>query len=244
MDIFSIIGFLAFGTLLLGAFLDGAHLAILIQPPAFLIVIPSTLLGVLGSVPAGKIGYIIKALKMVFSGSVANPEKTKEELLEIATKARKEGILSLESSIDEIKDPLIKRGVELMVLGMDEESIVSILEAELTKEEEELKIGVEYWKACAETSPTMGLTGAVFGLMHALTELNDPNKLAEGISTAFVATVYGIASSYLIFGSWARKSKMKLEMIVMVGYMTIEGVRLIAKGENPRLIEEKLNAYA
>jgi len=244
MDIFSIIGFLAFGSLLLGGFLDGAHLAILIQPPAFLIVIPSTLLGVLGSIPAGKVGYIIKALKMVFSGSVANPEKTKEELLEIATKARKEGILSLESSIDEIKDPLIKRGVELMVLGMDEESIVSILEAELTKEEEELKIGVEYWKACAETSPTMGLTGAVFGLMHALTELNDPNKLAEGISTAFVATVYGIASSYLIFGSWARKSKMKLEMIVMVGYMTIEGVRLIAKGENPRLIEEKLNAYA
>jgi len=244
MDIFSIIGFLAFGTLLLGAVLDGAHIGILVQPPAFLIVIPSTLLGVLGSIPAGKLGYIIKALKMVFSGSVANPEKTKEELLEIATKARKEGILSLESSIDEIKDPLIKRGVELMVLGMDEESIVSILEAELTKEEEELKIGVEYWKACAETSPTMGLTGAVFGLMHALTQLNDPNKLAEGISTAFVATVYGISSSYLIFGSWARKSKMKLEMIVMVGYMTIEGVRLIAKGENPRLIEEKLNAYA
>jgi chemotaxis protein MotA len=244
MDIFSIIGFLAFGTLLLGAVLDGAHIGILVQPPAFLIVIPSTLLGVLGSIPAGKLGYIIKALKMVFSGSVANPEKTKEELLEIATKARKEGILSLESSIDEIKDPLIKRGVELMVLGMDEESIVSILEAELTKEEEELKIGVEYWKACAETSPTMGLTGAVFGLMHALTQLNDPEKLAEGISTAFVATVYGIASSYLIFGSWARKSKMKLEMIVMVGYMTIEGVRLIAKGENPRLIEEKLNAYA
>jgi len=149
-----------------------------IQPPAFLIVIPSTLLGVLGSVLAGKIGYIIKALKMVFSGSVVNPEKTKEEILEIANKARKEGILSLESSIDEIKDPLIKRGVELMVLGMDEESIVSILEAELTKEEEELKIGVEYWKTCSETSPTMGLTGAVFGLMHALTQLNDPNKFS------------------------------------------------------------------
>jgi chemotaxis protein MotA len=244
MDIFSIIGFLAFGSLLLGAFLDGAHLTILIQPPAFLIVVPSTLLGVLGSVPAGKIGYIIKALKMVFSGNIVNPEKTKEEILEIANKARKEGILSLESSIDEIKDPLIKRGVELMVLGMDEESIVSILEAELTKEEEELKIGVEYWKTCSETSPTMGLTGAVFGLMHALTQLNDPNKLAEGISTAFVATVYGITSSYLIFGPWGRKSKAKLDMIVMAGYMTIEGIRLIAKGENPRLIEEKLNAYA
>ncbi len=243
MDIFSIIGFLAFGTLLLGAFIDGAHLAILIQPPAFLIVVPSTLLGVLGSVPAGKVGYIIKALKMVFSSSVVNPEKTKEEIMEIANKARKEGILSLESSIDEIKDPLIKRGVELMVLGMDEETIVSILEAELAKEEEELKIGVEYWKTCSETSPTMGLTGAVFGLMHALTQLNDPNKLAEGISTAFVATVYGITSSYLVFGPWSRKSKTKLDMIVMAGYMTIEGVRLIAKGENPRLIEEKLNAY-
>ncbi len=244
MDILSIVGFLAFGSLLLGAFLDGAHLAILIQPPAFLIVIPSTLLGVLGSMPAGKHPYIIKALKMVFSGSVVNPEKTKEELLEIATKARKEGILSLESTIDEIKDPLIKRGVNLLVLGMEEESIVSILEAELTKEEEELKIGVEYWKACAETSPTMGLTGAVFGLMHALTELNDPQKLADGISTAFVATVYGITTSYLIFGSWGRKSKLKLEMLVATGNMIIEGVRLIAKGENPRLIEERLSAYA
>lgn len=244
MDIFSIIGFLAFVTLLTGAILDGAHIGILIQPPAFLIVVPSTLLGVLGSVPAGKIGYVIKALKMVFSASVVSPEKVKEELVEIANKARKEGILSLESSIDEIKDQFIKRGVELLVLGMDEESIVAILEAELSKEEEELKIGVEYWKTCSETSPTMGLTGAVFGLMHALTQLDNPQKLAEGISTAFVATIYGITSSYLIFGPWGRKSKTKMESMMMSGYMIIEGIRLIAKGENPRLIEERLNAYA
>lgn len=244
MDIFSIIGFLAFVTLLTGAILDGAYIGILIQPPAFLIVVPSTLLGVLGSVPAGKIGYVIKALKMVFSASVVSPEKVKEELVEIANKARKEGILSLESSIDEIKDQFIKRGVQLLVLGMDEESIVTILEAELSKEEEELKIGVEYWKTCSETSPTMGLTGAVFGLMHALTQLDNPQKLADGISTAFVATIYGITSSYLIFGPWGRKSKTKMESMMMSGYMIIEGIRLIAKGENPRLIEERLNAYA
>lgn len=244
MDIFSFIGvFGAITTLLIGAYLKGANILALIQPPSFIIVIPTTLIAVLGIMPPGTIGAVIRGLKMAFMGEGVDMMKTKEEILELSNKARKEGILALESSIDEIKDPLIKRGVELMVLGLDEDSLISILEAELMKEEEDIKLSSEYWKTCAETSPTMGLVGAVFGLMHALAELDDPNQLAAGISAAFVATVYGISSSYIMFGPWSRKIKIKGEEIVLKGEMIIQGIKLIAKGENPRMIEERLNAY-
>jgi len=117
------------------------------------------------------------------------------------------------------------------------------LETDISKKEEEFEIAVEYWKNSAESAPTFGLVGAVFGLMKALKSLDNAEELAYGISSAFVATVYGITFSYLIFGPISKKIKIKSKEEIMKMQMIVDACKMMIKGENPKVIEEKLNSY-
>ncbi len=244
MDILTLAGIVGgLVALLIGAVLKGANILFLIQPAAFVIVVPTTLFASLVTVPLSKFSLIIQGLKIAFSGSSNELLETKNQLVELANLVRKEGMLSLESKAEEITDPFLKRAIDLMVLGVEENVLVESLEAEIAKKEEDFEIAVEYWKNSAESAPTFGLVGAVFGLMKALKSLDNAQELAHGISAAFVATVYGITFSYLMFGPISKKVKIKSKEELARMYMIVDACRMMLKGENPRLIEERLNSF-
>lgn len=245
MDILTIVGIVGgLIALLIGAVLKGASVLFLLQPAAFVIVVPTTLFASLVTVPLSKFSLIIEGLKMAFKGGGNDLVEMKNQLVELANIVRKEGMLALESKVEEINDPFLRRAIDLMVLGVDEHVLVESLEAEIAKKEEDFEIAVEYWKNSAESAPTFGLVGAVFGLMKALKSLDSAQELAYGISSAFVATVYGITFSYLIFGPIAKKIKIKSREEIAKMYMILDACRMMVRGENPRLIEERLNSYA
>lgn len=244
MDLLTIVGIVGgLVALLIGAILKGASILFLIQPAAFIIVVPTTLFASLITMPIAKFSLIIEGLKMAFKGGGDEFLETKAQLVELANLVRKEGVLALEARAEEIEDPFLRRAIDLMVLGVDENVFVESLEAEVAKKEEDFEIAVEYWKNSAESAPTFGLVGAVFGLMKALKSLDNAQELAHGISSAFVATVYGIAFSYLIFGPLSKKIKIKSKEEILRMYMIIDACRMMLRGENPRLIEERLNSY-
>ncbi|WP_333785015.1 MotA/TolQ/ExbB proton channel family protein [Thermocrinis sp.] len=244
MDLLTVVGIVGgLVALLTGAVLKGASILFLIQPAAFVIVVLTTLFASLVTVPISKFSLIIQGLKMAFKGGGNELLETKNQLVELANLVRKEGMLSLETKAEEITDPFLKRAIDLMVLGVEEGVLVESLEAEIAKKEEDYEIAVEYWKNSAESAPTFGLVGAVFGLMKALKSLDNAQELAVGISAAFIATVYGITFSYLIFGPISKKIKIKSKEELMRMYMIVNACRMMLKGENPRLIEEKLNSF-
>jgi len=244
MDLLTVVGIVGgLVALLIGAVLKGASILFLIQPAAFVIVVPTTLFASLVTVPISKFSLIIHGLKIAFKGGSNELLETKNQLVELANLVRKEGMLSLETKAEEITDPFLKRAIDLMVLGVEEGVFVESLEAEIAKKEEDYEIAVEYWKNSAESAPTFGLVGAVFGLMKALKSLDNAQELAAGISAAFVATVYGITFSYLIFGPISKKIKIKSKEELMRMYMIVDACRMMLKGENPRLIEERLNSF-
>ena len=244
MDLLTVIGIVGgLVALLIGAVLKGTSILFLIQPAAFVIVVPTTLFASLVTVPISKFSLIIHGLKIAFKGGSNELLETKNQLVELANLVRKEGMLSLETKAEEITDPFLKRAIDLMVLGVEENVLVESLEAEIAKKEEDYEIAVEYWKNSAESAPTFGLVGAVFGLMKALKSLDNAQELAYGISAAFVATVYGITFSYLIFGPISKKIKIKSKEELMRMYMIVDACRMMLKGENPRLIEERLNSF-
>jgi chemotaxis protein MotA len=244
MDLLTIVGIIGgLIALLTGAILKGANILFLIQPAAFVIVVPTTLFASLVTVPLPKFSLIIQGLKIAFSGGGNELLETKNQLVELANLVRKGGVLALETKAEEIKDHFLKRAIDLMVLGVEEHVLVESLEAEITKKEEDFEIAVEYWKNSAESAPTFGLVGAVFGLMKALKSLDNAQELAAGISAAFVATVYGITFSYLIFGPMSKKIKIKSKEELARMYMIVDACRMMVRGENPRLIEERLNSF-
>ena len=244
MDLLTVIGIVGgLVALLIGAVLKGASILFLIQPAAFVIVVPTTLFASLVTIPISKFSLIIEGLKVAFGGEKKEVFETKNQLVELANLVRKEGILALEAKAEEIDDPFLRRAIDLMVLGVDEQVLSESLEAEIAKKEEDFEIAVEYWKNSAESAPTFGLVGAVFGLMKALKSLDNAQELAAGISAAFVATVYGITFSYLVFGPLSKKIKIKSKEEILRMYMVVDACKMIIKGENPRLIEERLNSY-
>ncbi len=244
MDILTLVGIVGgLAALLIGAILKGASILFLIQPAAFVIVVPTTLFASLITVPLPKFSMVITGLKMALFGGKDILGETKAQLVDLANLVRKEGILALESKIDEIDDPFLKRAIELLVLGVEPDVFEETLETDIAKKEEEFEIAVEYWKNSAESAPTFGLVGAVFGLMKALKSLDNAEELAYGISAAFVATVYGITFSYLIFGPISKKIKIKSKEEIMKMQMVVDACKMMIKGENPKVIEEKLNSY-
>ncbi len=244
MDILTLVGIIGgLAALLIGAVLKGASILFLVQPAAFVIVVPTTLFASLITVPLPKFSMVITGLKMALFGGKDILGETKAQLVDLANLVRKEGILALESKIDEIDDPFLKRAIELLVLGVEPDVFEETLETDIAKKEEEFEIAVEYWKNSAESAPTFGLVGAVFGLMKALKSLDNAEELAYGISAAFVATVYGITFSYLIFGPISKKIKIKSKEEIMKMQMVVDACKMMIKGENPKVIEEKLNSY-
>jgi len=244
MDILSILGvLLGVGALLLGNMLDGGQIGSLVNVSALIIVLGGTFGATLLHFPPL---VFIRSLKL--SVWVLMPQKINlkghiVKMVNWSVLARKEGLLGLENELDREKDPFIRKGLQLLVDGNEPEVIRDILEVELTTRENMDYQAARLYEAMGGYAPTIGILGAVMGLIHVMENLADPALLGAGIATAFVATIYGVASANLFFLPIANKLKAHIFASTQAREMIVVGLTGIAEGENPRNIELKLDGY-
>lgn len=244
MDKLTLLGlFVALVGILTGQVLEGSNINVLFQGTAFLIVFGGTL-GAVMVQSSSKI--FITAMKMG-RWVLIPPRSGGAELITLLTEwgaiARREGVLSLEARIADINDPFVRKGLQLLVDGHSAEKIREVLEIDIASWEQLRWQGARVWEAAAGYSPTVGIIGAVLGLMHVMQNLSEPSKLGGGIAVAFVATIYGVAFANIIFLPVANKLKAIIMQQTQMRDMVVDGLGAIANGENPRLIELKLQSY-
>ena len=244
MDIATIIGIvLALGSILGGQVLEGGHPGSIIQLTAFVIVMGGTLGAICVQNPLSIVLKGVSLLKLGLKDSKHDNKGTITTIIELANVSRKQGLLALEGKLKDIHDPFFRKGVQLIVDGTDPKAVHEILEIDVEFQEEEGLKAAKVWEAAGGYAPTIGIIGAVLGLIHVMENLADPSKLGSGIAVAFVATVYGVGAANLFFLPLASKLKFKLKEEAASRVMIIMGLVGLAQGENPRLLQEKLEGY-
>ena len=244
MDLLTIIGIvLAIGAIIGGQVLEGGHLGSIMQATAFLIVMGGTIGAVMVNYP---MAVFLKALgnaKMIFFNVHVDSKAMIAQIVDLATLSRKQGLLALEDKLKTMTDPFLQKGLQLVIDGTEAKSIREILEIEVEQFEEENTLSGKVYESLGGYAPTIGILGAVLGLIHVMENLSDPSKLGSGIATAFVATIYGVGSANLFFLPMGGKIKMKTKELVLARQLIIEGLVSLAQAENPKMIEEKLGGY-
>ena len=226
-----------------GQVLEGGHVSSLVQPTAFLIVIGGTLGAVMLQSP---LPVFIEGMKMgrwVFLPPDTRPQGLIRQIVNWSQIARKEGLLALESQIGALRDPFARKGLQLLVDGAEPERLREVMEVEIGSYEARMKLSARIWESAGGYAPTIGILGAVMGLIHVMENLSDPSKLGAGIAVAFVATIYGVGSANLIFLPIAKKLLANIARLVAVREMYLDGLVGIANGDNPRVIESRLQGY-
>jgi chemotaxis protein MotA len=244
MDFATIIGLiLGFGAVIGGQTLEGGSVKAIIQPTAAFIILCGTMGATFVSFPLKSIIQAAKDVKKVFLPSQTNHENIIKDIIGYAAKARKNGLISLEQEAQNIKDVFIKKGISLVVDGIDPQKLRETMETELSAFEEHSKISAEVFEAAGGYAPTIGIIGAVLGLIHVMENLSDSSKLGSGIAVAFVATIYGLMMANLVCIPMGTKLKHRLKDEVLIKQMIIEGLIAIQNGENPHFIEQRLRSY-
>src|SRR5665213_3707250 len=244
MDILSIIGIvLALIAIIGGAILKGSSAGALVGSAAFVIVVLGTFAASLVQTPLVTYLRAWKIVSWVFKPPVNNPAAMIDKIVEWSNIARKQGLLGLESAVEAEKDDFLKKGLQSLVDGGGPDAIRSSMEIELDTMEHFDTQAAKVFEAMGVYSPTLGIIGAVLGLMAVMQNLNDPSKLGHGIAAAFTATVYGIGLANLFFLLVANKLKVAVQARAHLNEMQIEGLIAIAEGENPRIIEGRLHGF-
>lgn len=244
MDILSLVGLvLAFCAVLIGAVLKGAGIKALGSAAAFMIVIVGTVAAICLQTPMPVMKHALRILPWVFRPPSVERSALLKKIVEWSNTARKQGLLGLEPIIEKEPDDFLKKGLQLVVDGSEPEVIRSILEVDVHVREQADTRAAKVFEGMGIYSPTLGIIGAVLGLMAVMQNLADPSKLGQGIAAAFVATIYGIGLANLFFLPAASKLKVAIQGQSEVREMIIEGMISIAQGENPRAIESKLQGY-
>jgi chemotaxis protein MotA len=245
VDITTIAGVLgAIGLILLGQKLEGGHVGSLIQATAALIVFGGTFGSVLVGFPLRDVKRGMKLASLALRETKSDIAEIVKQIVDLAGVARRDGVLALEQRLPTIQDAFLRRAVGFIVDGVDASVTRDALETEIMGHFEEDTVGAKVFEAAGGYAPTIGILGAVLGLIHVMENLNDPSKLGGGIATAFVATVYGVGSANILFLPMASKIKRKLGLQKERRILIAEGVLSIQAGLNPRVLEEKIRAYA
>jgi len=245
VDFATLIGLLvAFGGILGGLVLEGGKVADVSQITAAMIVIGGTAGAVMVTTPFPILVAAVKKSTRVFWDSTARPGPMIEQLLQYAKEARKGGLISLESELDKIADPFLRKGLTLAVDGADLEDVRRTLEAEIALTEQRGEAEAKVFEAAGGYSPTIGIIGAVLGLIQVMKHLEDIEKVGHGIAVAFVATVYGVALANLVLLPIGSKLKSRVQQLIQLRELTLEGLMSIAEGMNPNVMRSKLEAYA
>ncbi|GIZ52654.1 flagellar motor protein [Noviherbaspirillum aridicola] len=245
MDWASLSGLLlALAGIFIGQALEGGEIASLLQPTAFLIVAVGTMGAVL--LQSGMDSFMrgMKMLRWVFRPPVAKSNTLRQDVLLWSATARREGLLSLERFVETVNDRFAQKGLRLIVDGIDPYKIREILETDITTHERRERQAVRIWEAAGGYSPTIGILGAVLGLIHVMENLSEPARLGSGIAVAFVATVYGVGLANLVYLPIAGKLKTLVGEEVRRREMLTDIFCSVANGDNARVVEERLLAYA
>jgi chemotaxis protein MotA len=244
-DIASILGILvALGALLGGLIMDGGKVSDVTQVTAAIIVLGGTLGAVMVTSPLSSLIAAAAGLKRVFFEDVINTEAAIDEIVGYATKARKSSLISLEEDLEKIDDPFLKKALTLAVDGTDLQELRKMVELDLVQAEKTAEAEAKVFEAAGGYSPTIGIIGAVMGLIQVMKHLENIEEVGKGIAVAFVATVYGVAAANLLFLPCANKLKTRGQKDVQLKELLLEGVSSILEGMNPKLIRVKLEAFA
>lgn len=244
-DIATLLGIvLAIGGIVGGLLMEGGKLADILQHTAAIIVLGGTIGAVFISTPMAVCISAMKSLVDVFLEKTQPVEAVIEQLIEYANKARKNGIVALEQDANAVKDPFLRKGLNLAVDGTDLQEIRQMLELEMALEEHHAEAQAKVFEAAGGYAPTIGIIGAVLGLIQVMKDLADIEKVGHGIAVSFVATVYGVGVANIFFLPVANKIKARAHQAMQVKEMMLEGIIGIVEGLNPKLIRSKLEAFA
>jgi chemotaxis protein MotA len=244
MDKLSLVGLaLAAVAIIGGQLLEGGSLGSLLQVAAFMIVIGGTLAAVMVQSPLPVFVDGVKLARWVVMPPPFDADAVIRQIVEWASEARRDGMLALENKLAGVEDSFTRNGLQMLVDGFEPERIREALEVETVAWEERQRAAAKVWDAAGGYAPTIGILGAVLGLIHVMENLSDPAKLGGGIAVAFVATVYGVGSANLLFLPIAQKLKSLIARQVRRREIVADGLLGIANGENPKLIEARLSGY-
>jgi chemotaxis protein MotA len=244
MDRLSVIGIvLAIAAITGGSVLKGAGLSGLWSPAAFVIVILGTIASILIQTPIHTFKRALAIFRWVFRPPPSDRRATIAQLVEWSTTARKQGLLGLEAQVQNLEDPFLRKGLQMVVDGVEPESIRQMLEIEMHGQSSRDLAAAKVYEGMGIYAPTLGIIGAVLGLMAVMKNLADPSKLGHGIAAAFTATIYGIGTANLALLPIASKLKGLVNSQTEEREMIVEGLIAIAQGENPRNIEARLSGY-
>ena len=245
MDFLTPVGLiLAFIGIIVGMVLEGGHPEALLQLTAFLIVIVGSFGAVcVGTLPSD-IGFAFKALVKVFKPPQYDFQGLQEKILELANLARREGLLALETYANSGQgDPFLVKCLTMAIDGSSADAIRETAEVDMHIQEEDDKAGMKFWESWGALAPTVGVLGAVLGLMHVMSVLDQPDLIGPGIAVAFVATVYGVGYSNVVCLPISFKLKRHIEQDQLLKQMTLEGVIGIQSGMAPGALRSKLRVY-
>jgi len=235
---------LAIGGILGGLILEGGNIKDVAQITAAMIVLGGTLGAVMVTTPVSVLLKAAAQLPLVFINKTQSADAAIEEIVELATKARKSGIVSLEQDLEAMPDPFLKKALSLAVDGMELKELRKMMELEIALEEQRTEEQAKVYEAAGGYSPTIGIIGAVLGLIQVMKHLENIEEVGKGIAVAFVATVYGVGLANIFFLPSGNKLKARARRTILMRELVLEGVSAIVEGLNPKLIRSKLEAYA
>jgi chemotaxis protein MotA len=244
MDITSVLGsILGIASIIGGQLLEGGHLSQITQGTAALIVVGGTLGAMFLAFTTPDVKKAFAMIPMIYQNIDLDVRPTIEEIIRIATIARKEGVLAVEGQRDSIKNELFKKSIKFVIDGFEPNTVKEIIDTEIYLAFEEEENAGKVFEGAGGFAPTIGIIGAVLGLIHVMSMLNEPSKIGEGIAVAFVATVYGVALANLILIPWGMKLKRKAAQRMLAKEVVKLGVVGIQEGLNPHFLQEKLEVY-
>jgi chemotaxis protein MotA len=244
MDKISIFGLvIGISAIVVGQVLEGGHIDSLIQPTAFFIVVGGTVGAVMLQSPVSVFVSGLRMARWVLFPPVLSKQELIDQMEQWSHIARKEGLLALEAQVALLKDPFMSKGLQLLVDGAEPDRLRDVLDVEISSYEEQMKLSAKIWESAGGYAPTIGIIGAVMGLIHVMENLSDPSKLGAGIAVAFVATIYGVGSANLVFLPVAKKLLANVARLVAMRELFVDGLIGIANGDNPRIIESRLQGY-
>lgn len=235
-----IVGFLA----VIGAMIfKHISFSVFLNPAAFFVIFVGTAATILNSYPGENLKSLGALFKILFTKQKTISETEIIELMiELSTVAKKDGLLALEKKVEEIEDPFIKKGIRMVIDGTEGDIIEEILEAEISAMEKRHETNASIFSSAGMYAPTLGVLGAVFGLIAAMSSIDDTERMAEAIAAAFIATILGIFTGYVWWNPFAKKLKVKSQHEVMLKDMVIAGLLSIQNGDAPFMLREKLLA--
>lgn len=246
MDLASIIGLVvAFGLIIFGIVNEKGVQAIMIflNAPSAAITFGGTLGALLAAQPLDGFLTGLKSITLIFKAPKASEVETIKSIIDLSNLARREGLLALEESANNLDDDFMKKGVMLIVDGTDPELVRSILEAELVNVDARHQSNIEFWKAMGAAGPAWGMIGTLIGLINMLNDLSDPDSIGPNMAVALITTLYGSLVANWLCTPVAGKLAKQNEMEIKLKEVMIEGILSIQAGENPRVIEEKLKSF-